>query len=102
MGISYLVVRVAWNFSCSFLYCSHEDAVHSGGGVEDGSVVLLLLLFCLGFLWVDEDEDVSIMAQLANASREHSLYCTLNSPLPSLLLLAVLVELLLLLLDLAI
>ena len=91
---------MAWNFSCSFLYCSHEDAVHSGGGVEDGSVVdWLLLLFCLGFLLVVLEEEVSIMAQLANASREHSLYCTLNSPLSSLLLLAV-VELLLL--DLAI
>ena len=69
--------------------------------MEDGSVVLL---FCLGFLLVVLEDDVSIMAQLANASREHSLYCTLNSPLPSLLLLAVLVELLLLLLllDLAI
>ena len=36
MGILYLVVFVARSFSCSCLYCDHEeDCVHGGGGGDD-------------------------------------------------------------------
>ena len=75
----YSVVHDALRLSCSFLYCSHDDeddAVFAFVVVAVMEVLLLLLRLLL----------YPIMAQLASANNEHSLYCTLNKSLRGILL----------------